>query len=488
MRSISKALSRLFEDGAWFTRAQELRVLAVQVTSDLRKAALQQLVALEFHADNFSPWVGLEDAHTVADDGWQARANRLAEDWQRRRESFAKEGIELPALAPAPGGAAVGDTLRPATQGPGARLAPFALMLSAELGALRAPLRGLVVVLAPTVVEDPSALEQDLIALVRSPSLSGCRMVLLLGDDIPLPERLLEELGEAALRSDCRVDPAAFEADVEALLASGEGGTMAGVARPRGVVPPRRVDDPPELPKEQRDAALREAGIDPQYLEAAPRLGPLVIGAALAMKRGRGPEAVRLQREARDLSGQLGMPQVKVICQIALASYLSGLGHAQEAIRELEEAAKAAQAHGLGLQESQAWLALGLVHALGKRFPQAAQAYVQAAHTSQSAGMPLIAIEAWRLAGQLAVQQNLFPQASSAFQEAIRIASGAEAQVARISSAPEAARTLAALCRKRGLAAQADSLDAQAEAMEQGEGPAGTPDSESAVRELRPRP
>jgi tetratricopeptide (TPR) repeat protein len=474
MRSISKALSRMYEDGAWFARAHELRVLAVQVSADLRKPALQQLVALEFHADNFSPWVGLEDAHTAADDGWQARANRLADDWQKRREAFAKEGVELPALAPALG-EAVGDESRPSKQDADARLAPFAITLAEELGALRAPLRGLVVVLAPAVVEDPRAFEQDLIALVRSPALTGCRLVLLLADDIPLPKRLLEELGEAALESDCRVDPAAFEADVEALLASGDGGGMAGVARPRGVVPPRRVDDPPELPKEQRDAALREAGIDPQFMDAAPKLGTLVIGAALAMKQGKGPEAVRLQREARDLSGQLGMQQVKVICQIALASYLSGLGHSQEAVRELEDAAKTAQAHGLGLQESQAWLSLGLVHALGKRLPQAAQAYVQAARVSEKAGSPLLAIESWRLVGQLAAQQNLFPQASSAFQEAIRIASGTEAKVAKISSAPEAARTLAVLCRKRGLAAQADALEEQARVMEQGEPAPVTP-------------
>jgi tetratricopeptide (TPR) repeat protein len=472
MRSISKALARLHEDGAWFARAHELRVLAIQVSADLRKPALQQLLALEFHADNFSPWVGLEDAHTVADDGWQARANRLAEDWQRRREAFAKEGVELPALAPAPApapGNAVGDKHRPSKQDSVAGLAPFSLTLAEELGALRAPLQGLVVVLAPAVVEDPGAFEQDLTALLRSPALARCRLVLLLADDLPLPRELLEELGEAALLSDCRVDPAAFEADVEALLASGEGGALAGTARPRGVVPPRRVDDPPELPKEQRDAALRQAGIDPQYMEAAPKLGGLVIGAALAMKQGKGPEAVRLQREARDLSGQLGMPQVKVICQIALASYLSGLGHPQEAVRELEEAAQTARTHGLGVQESQAWLSLGLVHALGKRLPQAAQAYVQSARVSEKSGSPLIAIESWRLAGQLAAQQNLFSQASSAFQEAIRIASGADAQVAKLSSAPEAARTLAVLCRKRGLTAQADALEEQARVMEQGE-------------------
>ena len=78
MQSVSDQLNRLIEEGAWFARAHEVRLLVARLSGDLRKTALQLLLGLECHADNFSPWVLLEDGHTPADDGWQASASRLA--------------------------------------------------------------------------------------------------------------------------------------------------------------------------------------------------------------------------------------------------------------------------------------------------------------------------------------------------------------------------------------------------------------------------
>lgn len=465
MRSISRAISRLHEDGAWFARASELRLLLVRTSADLRKPALKHLQQLEFHADTRSPWVTLDAPRTGEDDGWQARANALTEDWGRRRQAFADAGVELPALATSGAGPEA-----PAASAVEARLAPFASTAAAVLGASREPLRGLVLLLAPAAVDDPAAFEEELDVLLRVPSLAGCRWILVLDEDLEPPRGLLAALGDRALECDARVDPAAFERDVEELVAGGD--VRAGMAGPRGVVPPRRVDDPAEpseAAKAERDEALRKAGIDPRYLVEAPRLRTLVVGAALAMKQGRGPEAVRLQREACDLCDALAMHQVKVVCQIALASYLSGLGQEPEALRELEAAATHAKAHALPVQESQAHLALGLLHALAQRAPEATGAYVQAARAAEAGASPLLAIEAWRLAGQLAAQQELSTAATRAFKEAIRIASGADPALAQVSSAPEAARALAALCRQHQLAAQADSLEAQARAMEQGE-------------------
>ncbi len=467
MRSMSAVLARVHEAGSWFARAQELRLLSVRSSGELRKVAASHLQRLEFHADNRSPWVVLEEPWTAEDDGWQARANRLAEDWERRRQAFAKEGIALPAVvAQGEGGARARPPSGGRAAGPEARLLPFVQAASDVLGAAREPLRGLVLVLAPSSVEQGAALEAELEVLLAVERLAACRWVLVLGDDVAPPRRLLEKLGAAALECDARVDPAAVERDAEALATPD---VRAGLAGPRGVKPPRRVDDPAELPPEQRDAELRKAGVDPRYLDEAPQLRARVVGAALAMKRGQGAEAVRLQREARDLADGLGLHPVKVICQIALASYLSGLGHEAEALRELEAAALHAKARALPVQESQAQLALGLLHALGRRRPQATEAYVRAARAAEAGESPLIAIEAWRLAGQLALEGKLPGPATTAFKEAIRVAEGAEPAVARVSSAPEAARALAVLCRRHGLAAQAESLEAQARAME-GEG------------------
>jgi tetratricopeptide (TPR) repeat protein len=275
-------------------------------------------------------------------------------------------------------------------------------------------------------------------------------------------------MGDSAIQCDCRIDSADLERDVEAMLSTGgeSGGTM-GTAGPRGVQRPRRVDDPPELPPEKREAALREAGVDPRFFAEGPKLGQLVIGSALAMKQKRGADAVRMQREARDLCVRLEMYQAAVICQIGLASYLSGLGHIPRAIEELEGARQMAREHGLPVQESQALLALGLIHTVGKRLPDAVKAYAQAGRVAEAGEMPLIAIEAWRLAGQLVMNERHAEQASSAFKEAIRIASKAEPNVVKASSAPEAARALAVTCRKMGMAAQADSLEASAKSMEE---------------------
>ncbi|HYD39891.1 MAG TPA: hypothetical protein VEB43_03600 [Anaeromyxobacter sp.] len=524
MQSISRALCRLHEDASWFARAHELRLLAVRTSADLRKPAMKALAQAEYHHDNASPWVLLEDSRTAEDDGWQARANRLLEDWDRRRKAFAKEGIELPpverggadlaAVPSAPGrppapsapatpakGAApaavtatlrmrAADVLRAVARaaapeptprpgavevfrkaGPAARVQPFLRAAAGVAAALRDPYRGLVLVLAPAAVDDARAFEAELEVLLQAPELVRCRLVLLVVDVDP-PKRLLAALDGRALASECLVDPAAFERDVEALAS---GGARGGFAGPSGVARPRRVDDPPELPKDVLDEELRKAGIDPRYVEEAPRLRDLVLGAALAMKQGRGEDAVRMQREACAVAGAIDLHQIKVICQIALASYLSGLGRAADAVRELEDAAAYAKAHALLVQESQAHLALGMLHAVAKRPGPATQSYVQAAKVAEAAQMPLIAVEGWRLAGQLALGAKLEPQATRAFMEAIRVASNAEPHMAKRSSAPEAARTLAALCRKHKLMAQADSLEAQAKAMEAAESPPPVP-------------
>jgi len=241
------------------------------------------------------------------------------------------------------------------------------------------------------------------------------------------------------------------------------------MAGPRGAKPPPRVDDPPPLPREKRDAALREAGVDPALLDAAPKLRQLVLGAAMAMKEGRGNDAVRMQREARDLSARAGQPAIAVIAQIALASYLSGMERRDLAANELREAVQLAQRHQLGQHESQARLALALLMALDKKLPEAAREYAAAGRAAEEAKVELLAIEAWRLAGQFGLQAGVDGQtAINCFREALRIAAASPEAVAQVSSAPEAARKLASLLREKGMAAQAASLEEQAAAMERG--------------------
>src|ERR1041384_929405 len=98
MQSISSALTKLHEEAVWFVRAKEARLLVVRVSSDLRSTVAQLLPKYEFDRDNFSPWLVLDDAHTAADGGWRARAVRLHDHWECRRQLFLdREGIEMPA-------------------------------------------------------------------------------------------------------------------------------------------------------------------------------------------------------------------------------------------------------------------------------------------------------------------------------------------------------------------------------------------------------
>ncbi|KYF75452.1 hypothetical protein BE11_26210 [Sorangium cellulosum] len=466
MQSISDALNCLHDDAAWFTRAREVRLLVVRTSGDLRGAVLDLLPGFEFHADNLSPWIVLDDARTGEDAGWVARSNRLAVAWERRREAYARDGVEVGAV-PLP---ATVSLRQSPTSGPSPYLFVFELMAGAVLRGLREPLQGLILVLAPTIVDDARALDEEVARLLTARNLAGCRVVVVLDLEESPPRRAMAAVGPLAIEARCAVEHQQQQADFAALLASAHDGARAsgGVVGPHGMAPPRRIDAPPELPREHRDAILRDAGINPAYFEASPRLRDQILGAALAMQQGRGPDAIAQQRSACDLAASLDLAVVEVICRVTLASYLSALDRSEAAVEEIEQAVNLARAHRLPQQESQALLALGLVHALAQRFADAARAYVHAARTAAAAGATLLAIEGWRLAGQLALEVNAEAQAIDCLKEAVRMAADSEPAVAQLSSGPEAARRLAALCRARGWPTQAASLDEQADRFERG--------------------
>lgn len=457
MQSFSDPLNLLHDDASWFARAHEIRLWVVRHDESLRGPVLTLLPKLEFHADNHSAWPVLPDPHTKTDRGWQPRANRLAEDWQRRVKAFAEAGIEQGPVS--------------AVRHPRG-LEAFRLTAAAIGQAMAAPLRGVVMVLAPTHVDEPAVLESALTELMGDPSLLHFRWVLALDLDVSPPRVLIEALGpERALTTVCRVDEAKQKRDLAAML-GGEDPTRFGMAGPVGVTPPRRVGDPPPLPKEQRDAALRAAGIEPALIDQAPEIRKKLLQASIAMKEGRGLEAVERQREARDLSATVGKPELWVILQVTLASYLSGTGQRGLAKRELGLAIERARAEQLGRLEAQSHLALGMLHALDREPGDAIRAYTEAARVAERASEPVLAIEAWRTAGQLAAAHGQDPAAASALQQALSSASDLPSADVKASSAPEAARQLAAIYERRGMTAQAASLHVQADAMERGEAPA----------------
>ncbi len=480
MQALSEALDRLLDDGNWFVREQESRLLVVRTTGDTRSPALELLRGLEFHADNFSPWIVLEDPRTADDDGWIARTVRLVASWEERREAFLeKEDIELGEVPPPalPETADEAPQLNiferlllrsepPPTPTTQAVAEVFAPSLQAVGEALREPLQGVVLILAPVVVDDSAAFGAELLLLLQTASLDFCRYVLVLDEGSPVPRQLVDGLDKEVIISDCRVDPSQVLKDLDAMLAnSGPEGTtdQVGVgAGPRGVKPPPRIDDPPEVPVEKRDEALREAGVNPALLEAGPRLQYLLLGASVAMAKGRGAEAIRLQREARDLAGQLEMVEMQLTCQMALASYLSGLDRRDLALAEIDGALKIARANDLQGPLSQALLARGLLLMLEKKQPEAAHDYVLSGRAAERAGEPLLAIEGYRMAGHLAEQLRARAQAVTCYREALRVAEDADVDLVQLSSASEVAQRLAEVMEKQKKAAQARVLAEQA--------------------------
>lgn len=462
MESMARPLRELHEDVSWFARATEVKLLHVRCDAALRKSALEVLLAGELHADNRSPFVALEDAWMLADTGWSVRSRRLVEHWEGRRRVTAEEGIELGSLS----------GQRPASTDP---LAAFGGWLNLVLQCVRPPLEGLVIVLAPTKVEDPVAFESELTELIRRPELASARWVVADMLEAPL-ERLHEELGPAAMRSECVRDDGAFAQDLSALMTSVDpelpGPAKAGAAWPRGVLPPPRKGDvtPTEDQQAEVDIELAAAGVSPALAGGqGQRMQQYMLAAAIHMKQGNGDLAIQYQREACRIADEAHAARELVLQWMVLAGYELALGRENEAYQEYAAAAERAEHEELNLERAQAGLALALIDSRARRHAEAAAQYANAADFALRASATGLAIEGWRLAGHMAAEANLEERAAECWQRAIALAEESDPEVAKGSSAPTAARQLAARLRARGLGPQADALEHQANRLEQGE-------------------
>jgi tetratricopeptide (TPR) repeat protein len=461
MDSFAKPLRALAEDAAWFVREKRLRLLHVVTSGDLRDSVLDVVMGQEFHADNHSPFLRLEDAYSPESRGWEDRALRVREQHAARREAMAKEGQDLPPLPPP--SAEKGDALT-----------AFAVLLRQVADARCAPLEGLVVVLAPTRMEDPREWQRELRVLVEAPKLADVRWVVVELDRSSLGP-MVEALGAKALSNTCQVDENALQAELARML-DGAGGAssqapgpaQAGAAWPRGVVPPPRKGKPTPSPA-QVEAALKEAGIAPGIAgESGRQLRQKVLLAAQALRQKK-VEAIQLQREARDLCLKAGLIRESVLMELILASYLAHLGQPAKALEQYEAAFVRAQQEQLPQLAAQAQLAIGALHFLARKPELAAAAYLRGAECAKAADVALLAIEGYRLAGQAWADLGKGSLATQAWRSALAVAEKAPQEEVKASSAAETARALAALCRKHGLAAQAQSLEEQSLRLEHGE-------------------
>ncbi len=278
------------------------------------------------------------------------------------------------------------------------------------------------------------------------------------------------------MRCRCVRDDGAAAQDLDTLMRSIDpsmnGPARAGAAWPRGVLPPPRAGEPPPPAEEDREAIdieLAAAGVNPVLAgEQGARMQQYMLAAAVQLKQGNRAQAVAYQNEACRIAYASGAEREALMQHIALAGYQLTAGMEREAWTEYTSAAQRAGEWGCDLEHAQANLALALLEARYGRHAEAAACYGRAAESARRANATGLAIESWRLAGQMAAEAQLDERAAECFYRAIELAEDAEPDVAKTSSAPEAARQLAARLRARGLLAQADSLEHTANRLEAG--------------------
>jgi tetratricopeptide (TPR) repeat protein len=472
MESIAVPLRRLQEEGAWFARASEIKLLYVRTDATMRGAAVEMLMSLEHHADNRALFFRFDDPFADRDRGWPARVQRLEDQLAEKIEALAPAGIELRPLAPASGALA------------GA--AAFGASLLRLPASLAQPLTGPLVVLAPTRVQDEAVFRDEVAALVTAPQLGHVRWIVVEADGVALLP-LVERLGPASLGCVCTVDEKQQQDDLAAAGAASVSDPVASAPRTVGWRSPGAMPDveaPPRvgavaLPS---DDALRAEGLSPAFIKGGGEtLKRLVLGGALALRQGRHADAIALQARAAALCAEMEMPREQILNAHVVAGYLIAAGQrtrAREVYSKAGELATAGDFADLGAQTA---LALGVLDAVERRPAEAAAHYSAAGRLAERAKIEALAIECWRMAGQLALDARLESSAVECWKRALALAEPLDPDVAKLTGAAEVARALAALCRRRGLVAQAESLERRSVALESGTAASSSADSPKAA-------
>lgn len=462
MESIAAPLRRLQEEGSWFARAKELRLLHVRTDATLRGAVIDLLMALEHHADNRALFYRFDDPFAGADHGWPARVDRLLEQHPEKIEAVAPAEIVVRPL----GGAA-------ATAARSAR--GFSAVLFEMRSVFGPPLEGALVLLAPARIEDPLVFHHELTALVTSPQLPHVRWIVVEADGSAAGD-LVKAMGARAMSVECLVDESQQQNDLAAGGAAAvsdppvalpiEAGWRSPGAMPDVVPPPRR--DLVGLPK---DEELRAAGLSPKFVKGGGDvLKKLILGAALAMRQKRYPDAVSLQSRAAALCAEMEMPREQILNVTILGGYLLAAAQRPHAREAYTKARDLAVAHKFDDLIAQTDLALGMLDAVDRRPAEAAGHYAAAGQHAEKADIGPLAIECWRMAGQLALEARSETGAVDCWKRALSLAEPLEPDLAKLTSAAEVARALASVCRRRGLSAQADSLEQKSVELEAGAG------------------
>lgn len=466
MESIAQPLRQLQHEGAWFARARELRLLWVATQAALRATALTCCSRFEYHADNRSLYIVVETPWSA--DRVRALCDAFVQCFEQKAQGLRRAGIEVGGFAP--------------VEGDGASWAGFGHALRRACEALKPPLKGITLVLAPSRVDDSAAFADELRALGTASLLEDVRWIVIESDSRHL-ERLLRELGPArALGVEFRIDEAQQQRDLAALAgppltASSQpplpppwGPWASRGAMPR-VPPPPRSDDgvPPS------DEQLRANGLSPAYVKGGGQeLQRIMLQGALALRQGRLGDAIELQAHTAALCGRLELPREQVIHLLVLGGYQLAAAQPAPARESYRAATELAVRSELPLQAAQAELGLGMLDALEQR-PEALQHYAAAAQLSERAQLTPLAIECWRMAGQFASEHRAHDRAIECWRRGWELVGTLDEVVVRGTSAATLARLLAQQLIARGQGREAHELQRRAFVIEHGVEPGVEP-------------
>jgi hypothetical protein len=421
---------------------------------------LEHIAAAEHLGESSCPFFVLEAPCEAEDNGWTARTEELRDDVEALRELL-ERGEEGIALAPVRGAFTDARTKTP--------FARFGVELRALVERLRAPLEGVVLVLAPLWVRAPKPWIEEVTVLLCQTDFANVRWVIVdLEDAVCAP--LSRALGRRARQVDARVDAAAARAETDEMLAAigaspsgATGARLCGAAGPPELPPPRKNKTAAPTP-----ALAAEAGLPAGLADAtlAHRLRALTLAAARSMRDGNAPEAARQQREALELCTTAGLVRESVVMELVLGGYVLQGGAHTHALDVFRRARQRAEAAGFAELAVQAQLAVAGSLFAQRHTAEATAAYVETGQLGAGLRSPVLGIEGYRMAGQLLAASGMVDFAGAAWRKALELANSATALDRKASSAADVARALAALCRTHRLPEQAAALEAQAAAME----------------------
>ncbi len=436
MESLGSPIERLLEAMASFVRTPATKLLHVASAVRMRKGCVDGVMAFERDPANAAPFYLFEQEHTRSSPGWALRAEHARAQHAHRATLMDEQGESL---APLPEAAPSGT--------PQAGFAGALLQLAhgQPEGA-----HGMVVVLAPSTLEDPEGWQAGVQPLLMDPKLAAVRFVVI--ETPPGPSAsIADQLRDRADRVSVAPNAAAEDRDVESMLEDFVPGGPPPGASPEVTAPPHPTAGPE--PEPTPDAQLRGA------------VAEKLVASALAMKQGRAAAAVQSTREARDLSAAAGLQRDAINLELMLGGQLLAAGSPRQSEAAFTRAVESAGENGKDAQVATGQFALGASKLTRRDKQGALVCYAEGTVAAERSSQPALAIEGGRLTGSLAAELGLQAQAIAFFTRAVKLAETI-GPLAPMTSAGESARSLAQMCRKRGLDQQAAKFETQADTFE----------------------